>query len=105
MKVILLLSAIFLLSACKNASRQVQVQQDSAAVLQTSVDTQSRYFKQTANRIGLVIPTVKDSFVLRLWINSMMKPDHVIELRKSGKDWVSKKFIYYFQPDGRLMFK
>jgi hypothetical protein len=107
MKVVLILPVIFLflLSACKEASRQEQVQKDTVAFVHIAVDTQSNYFKQRANQIGLVVPTVDDSFVLRLWITSMMKPDHMIELRKSGKDWITKKFIYYHEPDERLMFK
>jgi len=29
----------------------------------------------------------------------------MIELRKSRKDWLAKKFIYYFEDDDRPMFK
>jgi hypothetical protein len=105
MKVVLILSVICLLFACKNASQHAYVQKDTTPVLNTPVDSQSRYFAQTANLIGLGLPAENDSFVLRLWISSMVKPDQVIELRRSESGWVTKKFLYYFEADGRPMFK
>jgi len=68
MKLVLILSLIFLflLSACKETSRQGLIQKDTVAVMHASADTQSYFFKQTANLIGLVIPAATDSFVLRL---------------------------------------
>lgn len=103
MKVVLILSTIFLLSACEDASRQVQVKKDTTGVVHTSVDTSTKYYSQTAKLIGLDVPTVKDSFVLRLWISSMAKLDRMIELRKSGKDWSTRKFNYEFEPNDKLV--
>ena len=105
MKILIILLILLHLFSCNESSLQTQVQKDTSFVSRNLVDTQSNYFQRIASLIGLVEPNAKDSFILRLWITSMVIPHQMIELRKGEDGWISKKYDYYDETDDKVMFK
>jgi len=105
MKILLFPLIATILSSCSESSRQTEIRNDTTIISHSPADTQSNNLKRISSLIGLVEPSAKDSFVLRLWVNSMVTPHQMIELRKSEDGWLAKKNDFYDEVDGRVMFK
>ena len=105
MRVILLAIVLFGLASCQEGSTVSAATGDTTSTKTPEQDVQPTTFKTAAQQIGFDVPSDKDSFVLRLWVTSMVKPNRVIELRKFAGQWQGKQFDYYEESDGRLFYK
>mgnify|MGYP003578157802 CR=1 FL=1 len=107
MRVPLLFLVFFSLLSCqqRTAAPSDEGRNDTSLKAAPQPEVQPDNYKTAAKQIGFDVARDKDSFVLRLWMTSMVKPDRVIELRKFAGKWQGKQFDYYEESDGRLFFQ